>query len=91
MIVSISHNKKKYEADLSRAIDISIPMHSKSVTAWYAPNIQISAVKNGDWVGDTSLGAPVNFNNIFLTPMHMEPILNVWVIFPKKSNRLIRV
>jgi len=68
MIVSINHNKKNYEADLSRAIDISIPMHSKSVTAWYAPNLQISAVKNDDWVGDTSFGSPVNFNNIFFNP-----------------------
>ena len=72
MIVSINHNKK-FEADLSRSIDISIPMHSKSVTAWYSPNLQISAVKNDDWVGDTSLGSPVNFNNIFLTPCTWHP------------------
>lgn len=70
MFASISHKGKTYKADLSKPIDISIPLRAgeKNVNAWYVPPVRIEPVVMGDWIGDVNKGAPVNFRNVFFNP-----------------------
>ncbi len=64
MICTIQHNSKKHQIDLSKPINISIPMRmsKKNVIAWYqkAPTFKkIMSVKKKD---------AVNFNSIYFNP-----------------------
>ncbi|QIE59460.1 cyclase family protein [Rasiella rasia] len=56
--------------DLSKPIDISIPLQdsSKNPLAWYLEKPSITPVQVDDWVGKVSEGASVNFNNIRFNP-----------------------
>lgn len=70
MYAIIQHNSKEIKIDLSKPLDISIPISaSKSnVNAWYLDNPKIEPVKLEDWVGSVKFGAPINFNNIWFNP-----------------------
>jgi len=70
MKISLEHQNKTWSADLSKPIDISIPMlaSEQSVRAWYVDPLKIEPVRMGDWVGAINKGASVNFNNIFFNP-----------------------
>lgn len=70
MIASIHHQNKAYDVDLSKPLDISIPLRATTdnVNAWYIAPPKIAAVKKGDWVGKVSEGASTNFNNIYFNP-----------------------
>lgn len=70
MISKITHKGKSYTADLSKPIDISIPLRTgeENVNAWYTPPVKIEPVRMGDWVGDVKLGGSVNFRNILFNP-----------------------
>lgn len=59
-----------YEIDLSKPIDISIPLTNtdSNPIAWYIEKPQIEPVRFGDWVGKVSEGSSTNFNNIFFNP-----------------------
>jgi kynurenine formamidase len=70
MFASIQHKGKTYRTDLSRPIDISIPLRAgkHNVNAWHAEPVKIEPVRVGDWVGEVASGAPVNFRNISFNP-----------------------
>ncbi|WP_283636726.1 cyclase family protein [Aquaticitalea lipolytica] len=70
MIATIQYNSKKLQIDLSKPLDISIPMRASktNVNAWYLEEPKIEPVKNGDWIGSVEKGADVNFNNIMFNP-----------------------
>lgn len=68
MFATINHKGHTYKADLSKPIDISIPMSDHSARAWYVDPIRIEPVRNGDWVGEVKQGGSVNFRNIFFNP-----------------------
>ncbi len=59
-----------YEIDLSKPIDISIPLSNTEANpiAWYIEKPVIEPVRFGDWVGKVSEGSSTNFNNIFFNP-----------------------
>ncbi|MEO7978594.1 cyclase family protein [Flavobacterium sp.] len=60
-----------FEIDLSRPIDISIPLTNteENPIAWYIEKPVIEPVIFGDWVGKVSEGkSSTNFNNIFFNP-----------------------
>lgn len=63
-------NKKKYKVDLSKPIDISIPLtnKSKSLLAFGAEPMLIDPVVDGKWIGDTKKGGPVNFKKVMFSP-----------------------
>lgn len=63
-------NFKKETYDLSKPLDISIKMHKGfgQVNAFYAPPFRIQPVKEGDFIGATKLGGPVNFMNLQINP-----------------------
>ena len=60
----------KYQIDLSKPIDISIPLSNtdKNPIAWYIEKPEIEPVVFGDWIGKVSEGSSTNFNNIFFNP-----------------------
>ena len=66
----IKLSKKLVEVDLSKPLDISIPLKASdnNPIAWYLDKPTIEPVKDGDWVGKISEGASVNFNNIAFNP-----------------------
>ena len=70
MKTTISHQKQIIEIDLSKPIDISIPLSNtdKNPIAWYIEKPQIEPVRFGDWIGKVSEGSSTNFNNIFFNP-----------------------
>jgi kynurenine formamidase len=70
MLATIQHNSKKHKIDLSKPIDISIPLSaSKSnVNAWYVDTPIIEPVKSDGQVVSVKDGACVNFNNISFNP-----------------------
>ena len=70
MRAKIQHNNQSFEVDLSKPIDISIPITNTDANpiAWYIEKPIIEAVILGDWKGKVSEGASTNFNNIFFNP-----------------------
>ena len=70
MIISFFFSNKKYTSDLSKGIDISIPLisESKGPKCFQAPSFVIEPVVQGDFIGSTMEGSPVNFKNIFINP-----------------------
>lgn len=70
MIATIQYNSKKLQIDLSKPLDISIPLRASSnnVNAWYLDQPKIEPVKDGEWVASVADGADVNFNNIWFNP-----------------------
>ncbi len=70
MISKITHKGKGYNVDLSKPIDISIPLRQgeENVNAWYASPVKIEPVRMGEWVGEVKQGGSVNFRNIFFNP-----------------------
>jgi kynurenine formamidase len=61
---------QNFEIDLSKPIDISIPLSNTAVNpiAWYIEKPTIEPVKFGNWIGKVSEGSSTNFNNIFFNP-----------------------
>ncbi|MDF2437319.1 MAG: cyclase family protein [Bacteroidota bacterium] len=70
MVSKITFKGKSYNTDLSKPIDISIPLRAgeENVNAWYVSPVKIEAVRMGDWVGDVNEGGSVNFRNITFNP-----------------------
>ena len=71
MLATIQHNNQAIEVDLSKPIDISIPLTNtdENPIAWYIEKPVIEPVIFGDWIGKVSEGkSSTNFNNIFFNP-----------------------
>ncbi|MBZ4041611.1 cyclase family protein [Flavobacterium hibisci] len=63
--------ENKYQINLSKPIDISIPLTNtdENPIAWYIEKPVIEPVVFGDWIGKVSEGkSSTNFNNIFFNP-----------------------
>lgn len=71
MKITIRRNDEVFTAELSKPIDISIPLTNdeKNPIAWYQGIPEIEPVKMDDWIGKVSEGkSSTNFNNIFFNP-----------------------
>lgn len=71
MKATIQHKDQIFEIDLSKPIDISIPLTNtdENPIAWYIEKPVIEPVVFGDWIGKVSEGkSSTNFNNIFFNP-----------------------
>lgn len=71
MLATIQQNNQTIEVDLSKPIDISIPLTNtdENPIAWYIDKPVIEPVVFGDWIGKVSEGkSSTNFNNIFFNP-----------------------
>lgn len=96
MITIIQLNSKKIKIDLSKPLDISIPLRaSKSNTnAWYIDKPKIEPVVLDGWIGSVKEGADVNFNNIYFNPhahgTHTESVGHITKQFYSINNCLKR-
>ena len=70
MKTTIVYRNTTFEVDLSKPIDISIPLRGKpeNVTAWYVNPPKFTPVMENGFIGDVNLGGAVNFRNIFFNP-----------------------
>lgn len=71
MKATINHQNQIFRIDLSKPIDISIPLTNtdENPIAWYIEKPVIEPVVFGDWIGKVSEGkSSTNFNNIFFNP-----------------------
>ncbi len=71
MKTTIIHNTTTFQIDLSKPIDISIPITNDehNPIAWYQDAPEIKPVIMGDWIGKVSAGqSSTNFNNLFFNP-----------------------
>ena len=71
MKITIQINDEVFTAELSKPIDISIPLTNdeENPIAWYQGIPEIEPVKMDDWIGKVSEGkSSTNFNNIFFNP-----------------------
>lgn len=70
MICTIQRKTTKFQIDLSKPIDISIPLRASAnnVNAWYVDAPRIEPVRFDKWVGSVQEGGDVNFNNIYFNP-----------------------
>ena len=70
MKTTIKYRNTIFKIDLSKPLDISIPLKAsdKNVTAWYVNPPEFTPVMENGFVGDVNLGGAVNFRNIFFNP-----------------------
>ncbi len=70
MKATIKYKKQTYKIDLSKPLDISIPLrgNATNVNAWYLGAPRIEPYRDGDFVGKVSEGASTNFNAIWFNP-----------------------
>jgi len=66
MIITLKHEDQTYSCDLSRPLDISIPLGQ--VRCFHAPPVAMTPYQSGDFIGSVKKGAPVNFYNVQLNP-----------------------
>jgi len=70
MITRVQFQGKEYTMDLSKPIDISIPLSGSSdnPNAWYLSPPEITPVVMENFVGSVKQGASTNFNTIVFNP-----------------------
>ena len=71
MLTTIQYNNTAFCIDLSKPIDVSIPLSNTedNPIAWYIEKPVIEPVRFGDWIGKVSEGSSsTNFNNITFNP-----------------------
>jgi arylformamidase len=70
MLTIIQYNSQKLKIDLSKPLDISIPLRAskENVNAWYIGEPTIEPVILDGWTASVAEGASINFNNINFNP-----------------------
>ncbi|MEY4927871.1 MAG: hypothetical protein RI894_2307 [Bacteroidota bacterium] len=69
MKITISHQHKFHEIDLSQPQDISIPLgNGTGPNCFNAPAFEYEPVRGDGWIGRVADGCPVNFMNVRLNP-----------------------
>ncbi len=70
MLASFTHAGRTFSADLSKPIDLSIPLRNgvENPNCFWAPMPEFSPVRAGDFVGSTAEGGVVNFFNVRVNP-----------------------
>lgn len=70
MLAQIKTNNRKYTIDLSKALDISIPLRGdpSNLSAWGRSNPVIAPYIEGDSIYSVREGSAVNFNDISFNP-----------------------
>ncbi len=70
MIASIQINQKTFSVDLSKPLDLSIPLCAgdENVNAFYIPPIRYEPFKSGNFIGDVNQGGSCNVFSIYFNP-----------------------
>ncbi len=95
MIARITHKSRNFKIDLSKPLDISIPLrgNGKTVNAWYLDPPTIKPHEQDGFVGSVKAGAAVNFNDISFNPhshvTHTETVGHIHKV-PHSVNQLLK-
>jgi arylformamidase len=70
MLTRIDIKGTRYRFDLSKPLDISLPLvnGANNPNAYYAPQVIFEPVVMGDFIGDTKQGGAVNYKNVHINP-----------------------
>lgn len=70
MVIQFTHGGRGFSADLSKPIDLSIPLRdgAENPNCFWAPMPEFSPVRAEGFVGSTAEGGVVNFFNVRLNP-----------------------
>jgi len=70
VITTIEYKGNQYRIDLSKPIDISIPLRNglENPNAYYADAPKIETIKAEEFIGSVNLGGSVNYKKISITP-----------------------
>ncbi|MFH6602486.1 cyclase family protein [Maribacter algicola] len=96
MIATIKNNDTNYRIDLSKPLDISIPLFGNftNVNAWYLDQPRIEPHTEGEFIGKVSEGASTNFNDIWFNPhahvTHTECVGHITEEFHSVNKNLNR-
>lgn len=96
MIANITHGSETYSLDLSKPLDISIPLqgNAANVNAWYVNHPTIEPHSEEGFVGKVSKGGSTNFNEIYFNPhahgTHTECVGHITAEFHSVNKSLDR-
>ncbi|MCB9182681.1 MAG: cyclase family protein [Flavobacteriales bacterium] len=70
MIAEITHRGRHFKVDLSRPLDLSLPLREgeQGARAWYVGPVRMEPVRMGEKVFAVKEGAPVNFRDLAFNP-----------------------
>lgn len=70
MKIQLNHNGMDYQVDLTKPIDLSLPLISDASgpKCFFAPDFKTTPFQSGDFIGSVEKGAPVNFLNVSINP-----------------------
>lgn len=70
MRIELVHQGHRYSTDLDQGISLASPLGipEKEFKAWSVPDVKLTPVTQGNWIGSVEKGAAVNFYNISLNP-----------------------
>ena len=70
MLAEITHKGRTFRVDLSKPIDLSLPLHDGEgqLRAWWVDPVTMEPVRHGDTIYAVKEGAPVNFRTIRFNP-----------------------
>ena len=70
MLLSLTINNQQHSVDITRPIDISIPLKfgGEQPNAFYLPRAEAVVAQGGDFVGDTRQGGSCNCETVTLNP-----------------------
>lgn len=71
MKIQLTHNHKKYQADLTKALDISLPIKEGITTnpsCYWAEGVKFETIVMGSFVGSVKQGGSVNYQKLTITP-----------------------
>ncbi len=68
MIAEITHRGRSFKVDLSKPLDLSLPLSEHGPRAWHVGPVVMEPVRMGERVFAVKEGAPVNFRNVDFNP-----------------------
>ena len=70
MIIQLDFNKKKYSANLSAPLDISLPLRegSNNPNCYWADPVKFETISSGNFIGSVKAGGNVNYQKLMFTP-----------------------
>ena len=70
MLIKTHFRGKEYSADLSKPLDISIPINEgdNNPNCYYARDVSFTTIRSGNFIGSVKEGGSVNYQEITITP-----------------------
>lgn len=70
MIIQLIHKSKKFTADLSLPLDISLPLQAgaENPNCYWADPVKFETISSGNFIGSVKAGGSVNYQKVLFTP-----------------------